>query len=149
MHTNLPPLPGTYALILSSPAPRSVVVGKLGTLKLKPGFYIYVGSAFGPGGLRARIGHHLQIARHPHWHLDYIGRYLELVEIWYTFDTAHREHQWATILAKTRGATIPLIGFGSSDCCCQSHLWKFDTESAQDNGGKEQRATRGRVFKNC
>ncbi|MGE5646166.1 MAG: DUF123 domain-containing protein [Acidobacteriota bacterium] len=25
-------------------------------MPLQPGFYVYVGSAFGPGGLRARIG---------------------------------------------------------------------------------------------
>ena len=126
MDFQLPSLPGTYAVVLSSPAPRSVVVGKLGTLGLKPGFYIYMGSAFGPGGLRARIGHHLQIVRRPHWHIDYIGRYLEPVEIWYTCDAANREHQWATVLAKSKGATIPLAGFGSSDCRCQSHLYYFN-----------------------
>jgi Uri superfamily endonuclease len=45
---------GTYALIFSAFHKRQPEIGKLGTLELKPGFYIYVGSAFGSGGLKAR-----------------------------------------------------------------------------------------------
>jgi Uri superfamily endonuclease len=125
MLPKIPSLPGTYALVLSSPTDRSVAVGKLGTLEVRPGIYIYVGSAFGPGGLRARIGHHLNNAGSPHWHMDYIGKYLRLDEIWYTCDTRRREHQWIAILSKSRGATAPLAGFGSSDCRCRSHLYYF------------------------
>jgi Uri superfamily endonuclease len=121
------PLPGTYALIFSAYRKSQLKIGKLGTLQLKPGFYIYVGSAFGPGGLKARIAHHRKRASRPHWHIDYLSSFLELIEIWHTYDPIHREHQWAKTLSGTRGATIPLIGFGSSDCRCNSHLFYFDT----------------------
>ena len=124
------PLPGTYALIFSAYQKSHLKIGKLGTLHLKPGFYIYVGSAFGPGGLKARIAHHRRKASRPHWHIDYLGSFLQLIEIWYTYDPTHREHQWAKTLSGTRGATIPIIGFGSSDCRCNSHLFYFDSRPA-------------------
>jgi Uri superfamily endonuclease len=125
MHFEIPPSPGTYALVLSSTTDRSVVIGNLGTLKVKPGFYIYFGSAFGPGGLKARIGHHRNNSGRPHWHMDYLRKYLILDEIWYTCDPVHREHQWVTVLSQTRKANAPLPGFGSSDCRCKSHLYCF------------------------
>lgn len=50
--------PGTYILILKSAVTRRVRVGRLGNLQLCAGYYVYIGSAFGPGGLRARIDHH-------------------------------------------------------------------------------------------
>ena len=124
------PIPGTYTLIFLSSRKSRHTIGKLGTLKLKPGFYIYVGSAFGPGGLKARIAHHGKRPTRPHWHLDYLGSFLDLVEIWYTYDPVHREHQWAQTLSTTKGATVPLAGFGSSDCHCQSHLLFFNTKPA-------------------
>lgn len=53
-------LPGAYALILSSRKAASVKIGKLGTLQLQRGFYVYIGSSHGPGGLFARLAHHLK-----------------------------------------------------------------------------------------
>jgi hypothetical protein len=41
--------PGTYALILKSESNTCVQIGRWREIKLKPGYYIYVGSAFGPG----------------------------------------------------------------------------------------------------
>ena len=55
------PLPGTYALVFRAKRKRRLIIGKLGTLNLQPGCYVYVGSAFGPDGLKARIGHHRKI----------------------------------------------------------------------------------------
>ncbi len=117
------PQPGTYALIFSACLKCQPVIGRLGLLDLKPGFYMYVGSAFGPGGLKARIAHHRRIADRPHWHIDYLSPFLELNELWYTYDPVRREHQWAQIIADTWGVSVPLNKFGSSDCRCQSHLF--------------------------
>lgn len=123
-------LPGTYALIFSASHSCVIKIGKLGTLQLQPGFYIYVGSAFGPGGLKARIAHHCRKPVHPHWHIDYLGSFLELKDIWHTYDPVHREHQWAKIFLSARGASIPLAGFGSSDCRCKSHLFYYNYRPA-------------------
>ena len=65
-------LPGTYALILVSSSDRWIEIGKLGKFLIQPGYYVYAGSAFGPGGLKARIAHHMRISQRPHWHIDYL-----------------------------------------------------------------------------
>ena len=44
---------GTYALVFGCSAPFQAVAGKLGPVFLSSGYWIYVGSAFGPGGLRS------------------------------------------------------------------------------------------------
>ena len=121
-------VPGTYLLIFESSIKKSITIGKLGTLHVKPGFYVYIGSAFGPGGLKARIRHHLKKSVRPHWHLDYLSSALKLEEIWYTYDPVHREHQWADVHAQTRGVHLPLAGFGSSDCPCPSHLFFYKSQ---------------------
>ena len=119
---------GTYALILVSSSERLIEIGKLGQLLLQPGYYVYVGSAFGPGGLKARIGHHSGISQRPHWHIDYLRSALLLDEVWYTYDSEQHEHQWADILKCLKGATLPIAGFGASDCSCKSHLSLFSAK---------------------
>ncbi len=102
-----------------------MTVGALGILELKPGFYAYVGSALGPGGLRARIAHHCSEARSPHWHIDYLCPHAKLCEIWFSQGASRREHRWAGALEAKSKADIPLQGFGASDCACRSHLIQF------------------------
>ena len=126
-------LPGTYALIFSASRKGKLSIGKIGTLELKLGIYIYIGSAFGPGGLKARIRHHCRKAVRPHWHIDHLASALALKEIWYTCDPIHREHQWATMIANIRGGSLPLAGFGSSDCRCKSHLFFFNSKPGSKN----------------
>jgi Uri superfamily endonuclease len=115
--------PGTYVLILTPNSSKPVKIGKLGMLQLRAGYYIYVGSAFGPGGLRARIAHHAKISNRPRWHIDYLRTVTHLKELWYSYDPRPREHQWADIIAGARAITVPFPGFGSSDCNCKSHLY--------------------------
>ena len=137
------PLTGTYSLILSSSIEKPVNVGQLGTLFIKPGFYVYIGSAFGPGGLTARIRHHLKNSRRPHWHIDYLAPKLSLCEIWYSYDPVRREHQWAEAHAGARHASIPLPGFGSSDCCCPSHLFFYTSKPSGRNFSRKIHACFG------
>jgi Uri superfamily endonuclease len=92
--TSFEPRPGTYALLLSSAADGVIRVGRLGDLRLQPGFYVYVGSALGPGGVRARLAHHMR-------------------------------------LAEMKATSVPLAGFGSSDCDCETHLFFFKRHPAK------------------
>jgi Uri superfamily endonuclease len=121
---------GTYALILSSRVVRSLAIGRLGQLHVRQGFYVYVGSAFGPGGVRARVSHHQKLAVRPHWHIDYLRRVTQLEEVWVTYDPIRREHQWAEVFTRMRGASLAMAGFGASDCACRSHLYFFKTRPA-------------------
>jgi Uri superfamily endonuclease len=125
IETKVKPQAGTYALVLLSTKAAPIQVGKLGRLQLQPGFYVYIGSAHGPGGLRARVAHHLKPTGRPHWHVDYLRAHTKLQEVWLCYDRILWEHQWAHCLGLQRGASVPLAGFGSSDCLCGSHLFFF------------------------
>lgn len=117
--------PGTYLLLLESPAGGEVRVGKLGTLPLTGGWLAYVGSAFGPGGLRARVGCHLSRRGALHWHVDYLLRAVEVAEVWITTDPRKREEEWVEALRSAPGSSNPLRGFGAGDCGCDGHLFRL------------------------
>ena len=119
------PQPGTYALVLESTKAAPIRVGKLGSLQLQPGFYVCVGSAHGPGGLRARLAHHLEPTGRPHWHVDYMRAYTKPQEVWFCCDRIRWDCRWACCLGMQRGVSVPLAGFGSSDCDCETHLYFF------------------------
>lgn len=100
-------------------------MGKLGDLHIIPGHYVYVGSAFGPGGLKARLAHHLKITQRPHWHIDYLRKVVEVECVYFNASGERLEDQWAQKLFTLPGAEIPLMGFGASDSQSASHLFFF------------------------
>lgn len=116
---------GTYILILHALSDQEVGIGKLGIFNLCKGFYAYVGSAFGAGGLAARLKHHFGSSARPHWHIDYLRGFMQIKEVWLSTDKSKHEHEWAGILSMQEGITIPVMRFGSSDCHCNSHLFNF------------------------
>jgi Uri superfamily endonuclease len=116
-------LPGTYVLLLRNPKRKQITVGRLGLHDFSKGWYLYVGSAFGPGGVAARCGHHRQISERPRWHIDYLRAETLLRQIWFTHDSRRREHEWAELLAGQLKMRQPVHGFGASDCECGSHLF--------------------------
>ncbi len=118
-------LPGAYALILHATATGPITVGRRGEMLVVPGYYFYVGSALGPGGLAARLRHHESAVRKPHWHIDYLRQAAHVVDIWYAIGAERHEHVWASVLEHMAGATIPMRGFGASDCTCTAHLFHF------------------------
>ncbi len=134
------PHPGTYALLLSSSVPALIRVGQFGGLQLQPGFYVYIGSAHGPGGLRARLAHHLAQCSRPHWHIDYLRAHANPEEVWYCYDRRHWEHQWAECIGMQPGASIPVWGFGASDCQCESHLFFFGDRPSRTTFARSLRA---------
>jgi Uri superfamily endonuclease len=124
----LPALPGTYALVLQLDGGRVIRVGRLGEFDFPAGYYLYLGSALGPGGLAGRLGRHLAQAgreRHPHWHIDYLRQRASVTAVWYVTGATRREHAWATLAATLDGASSPAPRFGASDCRCPSHLFHF------------------------
>ena len=116
------PGPGTYALILQSDATETIQVGRWGQLNLQIGYYIYIGSAFGPGGIQARLSRHLHRNKRKHWHIDYLREHVTPVEVWVSYEKERLEHGWAGIFFKMLEMT-PIQGFGCSDCTCHSHLF--------------------------
>ena len=129
---------GTYALILQSHSTGTIPVGRWGGLDLQLGYYIYVGSTFGPGGVRARISRHLRTDKRKHWHIDYLREHVMPLEAWVSYAAEQLEHKWAEILFETPGIT-PIQGFGCSDCKCDSHLFfTMDTPESHWLGGVDK-----------
>ena len=117
--------PGSYALLLACSSVHRRRIGRLGRLATRPGCYVYVGSALGSGGVAARVGRHLAAPVRRHWHVDYLRPATCLTECWLAYDSKRREHEWADVFADMPGASVPLRGFGCSDCACGSHLFFF------------------------
>lgn len=116
---------GTYVLLLRLASPARLAIGKLGGFDLRSGYYCYVGSGFGSGGVLSRLAHHFRPIRHLHWHVDYLRKVALVEKAWYAVHKQKQEHRWAAILARMPDASIPLPGFGATDCSCPSHLLYF------------------------
>ncbi len=121
MDEPLPVEPGAYLLLVDLAAPLALGIPRLGAATLAPGRSAYGGSAYGPGGLRARIGHHLRRDTLPRWHVDRLtaaGRVIEVRPV-----PGGRECVLVRDLLLVPGASVPVPGFGSSDCrSCPAHL---------------------------
>ncbi len=83
----------------------------------------------GTGGLRARLGRHLRGEGKSHWHIDTLRRVARVQDICYLaapwITVGQRlECLWSQALASLPGATVPVPGFGASDCRlgCPAHL---------------------------
>ncbi|MEE9210220.1 MAG: GIY-YIG nuclease family protein [Kiloniellales bacterium] len=123
----LPSDPGAYLLLIELTAPLALDIPRLGDATLAPGRYAYGGSAYGPGGLRARIGRHLRRDKPQRWHVDRLTGAGQVIGV--------RAHPggWECALVRdllqVPGVSVPLPGFGSSDCrACPAHLVMLPAE---------------------
>ncbi|MHA2358418.1 MAG: GIY-YIG nuclease family protein [Candidatus Heimdallarchaeaceae archaeon] len=97
-------------------------------IELSRGFYIYVGSAFGSGGLSSRIHRHLRRRKKNHWHIDQVtmNEYCNFHGV-----AAFLNEKSECIISNylhNLESIIPVQGFGSTDCknSCKSHFFKLD-----------------------
>ncbi len=116
-------LKGIYVLIVSVDEPINPRVGTLGTVFFNKGLYAYVGSA--QNNLEKRIERHLRREKKLFWHIDYLleDPKVQVVKVLFSSGGKKAECQ----LAKKLGSfAVGVEGFGSSDCNCVSHLFRFD-----------------------
>lgn len=117
----IPAVFGAYVLELHLEAHLTLAVGRLGTVLLPAGYWRYFGSAYGPGGLRARVLRHLRPAqRRDRWHIDRLTRAVPVRRVLPLPGGSEcalvRRHL-------AMGWTAPIPGFGASDCrSCPAHL---------------------------
>ncbi len=91
----------------------SLRIGALGTFEIPKGTLAYVGSAYGPGGLLARVSRHLRKGKRLRWHIDYLTEsgIVEIEEI-LAIPSAW-ERDLVRVLMEFGNPIIP--GFGCSD----------------------------------
>ena len=128
---------GTYALLIRLTTGRRLIVGKPGprecparkfpARKFPEGYYLYLGSAL--KGLEGRLRRHLQHDKKPHWHIDVLTNAETVAQIWRSEGDEGRECLWAQAAPLHPGASVPVPGFGSSDCRCTTHLVHLSTSS--------------------
>lgn len=140
----LPAAPGTYLLVLEAPGPVDLQVGRRGRLRTPAGLFAYVGSALGPGGLRARLGRHLAGSARRRWHIDHLRAATSPAAAWWVASEARLEHAWAAILLGLPGARVPLPRFGASDCRCPTHLVWFPPPPTPSGRSSRRRPSRER-----
>ncbi len=116
---------GTYALLMQLKQPVDIEVGRLGTFAFPPGYYLYLGSARGPGGLAARLKRHRRRHKKLRWHVDYLLPHAELLEVWSAVSGERLECRWAEAARALPGAEVVVPRFGASDCRCPAHLYRF------------------------
>lgn len=117
---DLPVEAGAYSLTFRLDGPMILPIATLRNPVLAAGDYVYAGSAFGPGGIRARVTRHLRADKKPHWHIDHLSALASCIDV-RTYPGERECALVADMLAE--GAEFPVPGFGSSDCRdCAAHL---------------------------
>lgn len=115
---------GSYALLIRLDETIQVFyAGKADSLD--PGWYVYCGSANGPGGIRARLCRHFRHTKRHHWHVDQLTE--KAAQLWAFAQEGGNECAIAETLTQSGRFESALEGFGSSDCIrCEAHLlhWK-------------------------
>lgn len=113
--------PGAYLLLLDIAGSLSLSFSSFTDSILPAGRYVYAGSAYGPGGLKARLSRHLRRDKKRHWHIDHLTERAETITAFAV--PGGNECALVRSLLESGQYHQPLPGFGSSDCqTCTSHL---------------------------
>jgi Uri superfamily endonuclease len=152
---SIPNAPGVYILVLYLSQTTAITFNRKSSRHLfPPGWYVYVGSARGPGGLSRRVARHQRRnadGKRMHWNVDYFREHATLCEVWYCeTESSEAEHQWACVVRDLTSATVPVLKFGANDCTagCPSHFFHLaDRPSTVEFRSKlESRTLSTKVF---
>jgi Uri superfamily endonuclease len=104
---------GLYILLIEL-EPGKYRVGRFFEGVLPGGLYIYIGSAWGRGGLAARVSRHLKKNKRKHWHIDWItsDERTRILKV-YFLPRLKGEERLYRALEPIGECIVP--GFGSSD----------------------------------
>ncbi|MEM2126453.1 MAG: GIY-YIG nuclease family protein [Candidatus Methanosuratincola sp.] len=120
---------GVYTIILRLNRDSLLKIGKK-EFDLKPGVYVYVGSALGAGGINARLSRHFKTfttgATKKHWHIDSLLPFSESFASVYALTSQKMECELVWSLKEMGFQTVQ--GFGNTDCRsrCGGHLILVD-----------------------
>lgn len=113
---------GIYVLIITVDKDIAASIGALPEMEFNEGLYAYVGSA--QTNLEKRVARHLSRTKRKFWHIDYLlgMESVSVLKVFQKKDPRSEECKFAKKLDKIGHA---IIGFGSSDCRCESHLFRL------------------------
>ena len=111
---------GVYCLLINCRKTQSIRIGRLGVIHFPKGFYLYIGSAL--NGIEKRVSRHLKKRKNKFWHIDYFLSSRN-VNIDYVYSLESNKKMECNIAEKVGTVAKSLMGFGSSDCKCRSHLF--------------------------
>jgi len=120
---------GAYLLYFRLRRPALVTAGRLGRQRFEPGRYVYVGSA--RRHLEQRVARHRRLARtgqgRRHWHIDGVLLHRRFVLANSEALPGGNECRISAQLAAHPGVTVPVPGFGATDCGagCRSHFYRL------------------------
>jgi len=121
---------GSYILVVFIEREIKPIIGALGKITFRKGFYFYIGSAMGNMGsstLLNRVKRYLSnnSKKKIHWHIDYLLADVHsiITKIYLIPSTEPLECIIAQNLLEICDSFIK--NFGSSDCQCKSHLFYF------------------------
>ncbi|MEM0118758.1 MAG: GIY-YIG nuclease family protein [Nitrososphaerota archaeon] len=118
---------GLYQLTIMLQKTIDISVGKLGSFTFPEGYYIYTGSA--KRNRESRIARHLNKHKKPHWHIDYLTQYGNVIHV-KRYNGKLSECELNGKIQISYDADIIAKGFGSSDCSCTTHLFYLGLSSS-------------------
>lgn len=123
---------GSYQLKIRVERDVLIKIGALGDFNFIRGIYVYTGSAM--RNLAARVARHRRKEKKLRWHIDHLlasdGVELIGVEV---FPSGRREECLRNQALIDAGGSIPVPGFGSSDCRrCPAHFVRIQEIPASD-----------------
>jgi Uri superfamily endonuclease len=127
----LPDAKGAYLLLIEIGRPVELP-RRFADQVLGAGRYGYAGSAYGPGGIRARCRRHLEGPTTLRWHIDWLTRashHVRVVPL-----PGEAECRLIEALVRSLDVRFPIEGFGSTDCkLCRAHLVEFGSRCSFDD----------------
>ncbi|NPA47947.1 MAG: DUF123 domain-containing protein [Thermococci archaeon] len=113
---------GAYLLIIRL-GDETTVRTRAREFHLRPGYYVYVGSAM--NSLEARVRRHMSRHGHKrlHWHIDYLLERAEVLEAILIPSEERIEERLSDAVSRLGNA---VEGFGASDLRVSSNLYRFD-----------------------
>jgi Uri superfamily endonuclease len=118
---------GCYVLFIDVGSPLALAVGSLGRVHIPAGRYAYVGSS--RSGALSRVQRHRRLTEQKsgriHWHIDYLLTHPRVQWAGETVMADGVECEISGKISTAAGVTVPVPGFGSSDCHagCEAHLY--------------------------
>jgi Uri superfamily endonuclease len=117
---------GIYALVIAVRKNIVVDAGALHNVRLRKGLYVYVGSA--QNSMEKRIARHLRKAKRRFWHIDYLLAATGVTVVG-AFRKPGPKSDECKLARRLGRAGTAVRKFGSSDCHCQSHLFRVESYS--------------------